>query len=148
MHKFLVIFIVLLSVAVIATGCGKKEVTGSEAELGMPMSVTVDGSTGTTNLITKTGETVEVGTSQVQPNVMEPMQASSASTASAMPTTQEIQTALKNAGLYTGAVDGKLGPKSKKAITDFQQQNGLTADGKVGSKTWEKLKTYLNQNQQ
>jgi len=146
MHKFLVIFIVLLSVAVIATGCGKKE--ASETDLGMPMSVTVDGSTGTTNLITKTGETVEVGTSQIQPGVMEPMQSSSASAANIMPTIQEIQSALKNAGLYAGAIDGKLGPKTKAAITNFQQQNGLTADGKVGSKTWEKLKTYLNQNQQ
>jgi peptidoglycan hydrolase-like protein with peptidoglycan-binding domain len=62
----------------------------------------------------------------------------------AKPTTENIQQALKNAGLYTGKVDGKLGPKTKKAIEAFQAQNNLTADGKVGPKTWEKLREYLN----
>ena len=28
-------------------------------------------------------------------------------------------------------------------IMDFQKENGLKVDGKVGPKTWEKLKTYL-----
>ena len=60
------------------------------------------------------------------------------------PTTQEIQTALKNAGFYTGAIDGKIGPMSKKAITEFQKANGLNADGKVGPKTWALLSVYLN----
>lgn len=59
------------------------------------------------------------------------------------PTANEIQTALKNAGFYTGNVDGKIGPKSKKAIKDFQQANGLKVDGKVGPKTWEALGKYL-----
>ena len=53
------------------------------------------------------------------------------------PTGIEIQTALKNLGFYTGNVDGKIGPKSKKAIEDFQKANGLKVDGKVGPKTWE-----------
>ena len=53
------------------------------------------------------------------------------------PTGIEIQTALKNAGFYAGNIDGKIGPKSKKAIEDFQKANGLKADGKVGPKTWE-----------
>lgn len=60
------------------------------------------------------------------------------------PTPEEIQTALKNAGYYTGAIDGKIGPKSKKAIEAFQQDNGLVVDGKVGKKTWGKLRGYLN----
>ena len=60
------------------------------------------------------------------------------------PTDIEIQTALKNAGFYAGSIDGKIGPKSKKAIEDFQSANGLKADGKVGSKTWEALGKYLN----
>jgi len=59
------------------------------------------------------------------------------------PTNIEIQTALKHAGFYTGNLDGKLGPKSKKAIVDFQSANGLKADGKVGPKTWEILGKYL-----
>ena len=60
------------------------------------------------------------------------------------PAEKEIQQALKNAGFYTGDIDGKVGPKTKKSIEDFQAKNSLKVDGKVGSKTWEKLKEYLN----
>jgi murein L,D-transpeptidase YcbB/YkuD len=59
---------------------------------------------------------------------------------------RQIQTALKNAGYDPGSIDGKLGPKSKKAIKDFQTANGLKADGKVGPKTWSKLSTYVSLN--
>ena len=60
------------------------------------------------------------------------------------PSIEEIQQALKNAGLYEGKIDGDLGPKTKKAIADFQSQNDLKADGKVGPKTWGRLKPHLN----
>ena len=60
------------------------------------------------------------------------------------PTVQNIQQALKNANIYSGKIDGTLGPKTKQAIESFQTQNNLKADGKVGPKTWQKLKTYLN----
>ena len=60
------------------------------------------------------------------------------------PASTDIQTALKNAGFYTGVVDGKIGPMSKKAIEEFQKANGLQADGKVGPKTWAALVKYLN----
>ena len=56
---------------------------------------------------------------------------------------QKIQTALKNAGFYTGNIDGKIGSGSKKAIAAFQQSKGLKADGKVGPKTWAALEAYL-----
>ncbi len=62
------------------------------------------------------------------------------------PSAKDIQAALKNAGYYAGSVDGKLGPKSQKAIEEFQAANGLKADGKVGPKTWEALGRYLNAN--
>ncbi len=58
---------------------------------------------------------------------------------------KEIQRALKNAGFYTGAIDGKIGPNTKKAIQEFQKSKGLTADGKVGSRTWAALEKYLGQ---
>lgn len=57
---------------------------------------------------------------------------------------QKIQAALKNAGLYTGKIDGKIGPKTKKAIETFQAQHNLKADGKVGPKTWALLEGYLS----
>lgn len=60
------------------------------------------------------------------------------------PTAKEIQTALKNAGFYTGTVDGKTGPKTKKAVEEFQKSKDLHVDGRVGPKTWSALSTYLN----
>ena len=59
------------------------------------------------------------------------------------PSPIDIQTALKNAGFYSGVVDGKIGPKTKKAIEAFQKANNLKADGKIGPKTWDLLKTHL-----
>ena len=58
------------------------------------------------------------------------------------PTKKDIQACLKNAGFYEGEVDGKTGPKTKKAVEDFQTANGLSADGKVGPNTWNKLKAF------
>ena len=60
---------------------------------------------------------------------------------------KEIQTALKAANVYTGSIDGKMGPKTKKAIVEFQKAHGLKADGKVGSKTWMELEKYLTTQQ-
>ena len=56
----------------------------------------------------------------------------------------DIQQALKNANIYSGKIDGVSGPKTKRAIESFQEQNDLKVDGKVGPKTWQKLKVYLN----
>lgn len=56
----------------------------------------------------------------------------------------DIQRALTKAGFNLGSIDGKLGPKTKKAIQAFQKEHNLTVDGIVGAKTWEKLKTYIN----
>lgn len=58
---------------------------------------------------------------------------------------KDIQRALKNANFYTGAIDGKIGPKTKNAIEEFQKAKGLKPDGKVGPKTWAELEKYLVQ---
>jgi peptidoglycan hydrolase-like protein with peptidoglycan-binding domain len=60
------------------------------------------------------------------------------------PSIQDVQRALKNAKLYEDKIDGVSGPKTRKAIEAFQSQNGLKVDAKVGPKTWQKLKKYLN----
>lgn len=145
MYKFLTASFVLLMAGLLAAGCGRKEKL-AESEMMMPMSVSVEGASPTTNLITKTGAPVQVGSTPAE--IVAAEQTPPATGTYIAPTVQEIQQALKNAGIYSGAVDGKAGPKTKKAITEFQQQNNLTADGKVGSKTWEKLKVYLDQEQQ
>lgn len=56
---------------------------------------------------------------------------------------KRVQTALKKAGFDPGAADGKMGQKTKKAITAFQKAYGLTADGRIGYQTLLKLAEHL-----
>ena len=69
---------------------------------------------------------------------------SSSAKSSVKPSTREVQQALKNAGFYQGAVDGKMGPMTRDAIKEFQRINGLHDDGVVGHRTWGKLKAYAD----
>lgn len=54
-----------------------------------------------------------------------------------------VQAALKEAGFYSGAIDGKIGRRSIDAITAFQRSQGITADGIVGRVTWQHLQAYV-----
>ena len=81
----------------------------------------------------KTGIEENITQSQPQSQETEPQ-----------PSAENIQRALKNANLYNGEIDGKIGPKTIEAIKKFQQENNLKVDGKVGPKTWAVLKKYLN----
>lgn len=56
---------------------------------------------------------------------------------------KDIQTALKNAGYYTGNIDGKIGSRTDSAIKAFQKDNGIKVDGIVGQRTWNLLSKYL-----
>ena len=47
----------------------------------------------------------------------------------------QIQTKLKSWGYYTGTVDGIYGSGTERAVRAFQQENGLTVDGKAGGQT-------------
>lgn len=85
---------------------------------------------------------------------MDQMAAQAAPLAESIPATAgemggpiEIQTALANAGYYSGPIDGKVGPMTQQAIQEFQRASGLNADGKVGPKTWAALKPYLSSQQ-
>ena len=60
------------------------------------------------------------------------------------PSVKQIQDALSNAGYNPGEIDGKKGRQTKDAIRAFQRAHGLAVDGKVGKKTWELLKEYLD----
>jgi len=90
-----------------------------------------------TNVINSTGDS-SLTTTQNSKNLPLPPQGPYS------PTAVEIQTALRNAKFYTGKIDGKIGPVTKKAIEEFQKANNLKIDGKVGPKTWKVLSTYLN----
>lgn len=57
---------------------------------------------------------------------------------------KQIQKALKNAGFYQGAVDGKIGPKTKEAIIKFQKAHNLKPDGIAEKKTSVELNKYLS----
>lgn len=46
-----------------------------------------------------------------------------------------IQQKLKEYGYFSGSTDGVFGQETYEAVLWFQQKNGLTADGKVGSAT-------------
>ncbi|PAX51214.1 peptidoglycan-binding domain-containing protein [Brunnivagina elsteri] len=55
-----------------------------------------------------------------------------------------MSSACKNAesfssGFLTGKADGIFGPKTEKAVKNYQLKRGLVADTIVGPKTWSKL---------
>ncbi len=75
--------------------------------------------------------------------IAQPEEAEKKEEARECPTSKQIQAALKNAGYYSGPIDGKIGRKSRQAIRDFQKANNLSVDGKVGKKTWGALKEFL-----
>ena len=136
MKKFLVVA-VIMAVGVTVIGCGKKQ----EAQEPMTMEAlnTINAPAAVTPEVKATAEApaaVQAPTQQVESLPAVP-------SVPAKPSPMDIQTALKNAGYYSGNIDGKIGLKSKKAIEDFQKANGLTADGKVGPKTWAALSKYL-----
>jgi len=122
-------------------GCGKKEETMESQET---MSLEALGNI-TTNL--QTAPEAKIIEPKAETKVIEPQPAAKLEplppAGPYKPSETEIQTALKNAGVYTGEIDGKIGPMTKKAIVEFQQANGLEADGKIGPKTWAVLSKYL-----
>lgn len=140
MKKMMVLGVSILTVSLIA-GCTKKEAQVSVEE---PI-VTEE----TTAIAMANMETASVSTAAavaVEPSALEAASSAVAQTVAAVienPTNQQIQEALKSAGYYDGKIDGSIGPKTKRAIETFQKDNGLTADGKVGPKTWNKLGAHL-----
>ena len=47
----------------------------------------------------------------------------------------DLQSRLQALGYYEGGIDGQFGAGTKEAVLLFQKQNGLIADGIVGSET-------------
>ena len=77
----------------------------------------------------------------------EPMPAPSESAnpaPSLKPSPHDIQLALKNAGFYQEALDGKMGPATRDAVKEFQRVHGLVDDGVVGRQTWAKLRAFVD----
>jgi len=59
------------------------------------------------------------------------------------PKVKDIQNALSNAGYSPGPIDGRMGKQTREAIKAFQLANNLNPDGRVGEKTWNLLREYL-----
>jgi len=141
--KRLLSFGVVVMFLLVLSGCGKKQeaeelqpiTMESLSTVGSPTQPGTDMKTPETKTLTTTAVSATVPSKEVLP--LPPQ-------GPYKPTNIEIQTALKNAGFYAGIVDGKIGPKSKKAIEDFQKANSLKVDGKVGPKTWEAMSKYSN----
>lgn len=138
MKKYLVIAAALIF-SVYMFGCGKRQATEESQE-----PITMETMSAMT--VTNAAVAPEAGVPIAKVEAVTP--AASAvnlpPAGSGQPAAQEIQTALKNAGYYAGDIDGKIGPKTKKAIEEFQKANNLKVDAKVGPKTWALLSTHLN----
>jgi len=142
--KKVVLLVMLIVFAVCFAGCAKKDTETSDSLEAVSME-TLTATVNTTQTLRR-----------AQSSVLPPGQPAQRGVAQAIkepplppqgpykPTAREIQAALKNAGYYRGNVDGKVGPLTKKAIQEFQESNGLQADGKVGAKTWALLGKYAN----
>lgn len=52
-----------------------------------------------------------------------------------------LQAELKAAGINPGSVDGAFGPNTLRAVKAYQRRYGLSVDGIVGPRTWNKLMT-------
>ena len=149
MHLFVVLTVLVLSSAIFS-GCEKKKpeiemsMMTEEPILNEANNVMTEGMNASV-LPAGRGMAVENGTEMNNTMMMESATetATDATGAFVAPAAKEIQQALQNAGFYKGKVDGDIGPRTKQAIKDFQLQNNLKADGKVGRKTWAKMSSYL-----
>lgn len=146
-RRLIAILVVMLTVLPIAIfGCKGKTETEGETVMTEGVEATVP-----------TEEVVVTQTPVVEPAPAQTMTQEPIPPTAAMPVVEpvrtegadslshnkDIQAALKAAGFYAGSIDGKIGPKTKKAIIEFQKAKGLKADGKVGPKTWAVLEKYL-----
>lgn len=158
-HYKLPLLAVFVFALFVTSGCWKKsseqasntgfETLSTTEELAqLPQSTTSSSSNQQTGIEVLPVETspitqgVAVGASDLSAQAATASQAVSQATSSASRSIQ-IQTALKNAGFYSGNLDGKIGPASKRAIEAFQKSNNLKVDGKVGPKTWAAMQQYL-----
>lgn len=137
--------IAILCVAGCGSGASRKEMSFENDQTGStvlaPRPVLVESKGGMTPSLE---QTAPLAINQANFPMSSPAPELSLSPPVTDPTSKDIQQALKNAGFYSGNIDGNLGPRSKKAILEFQEKNGLTADGKAGPKTWKRLAPYLH----
>jgi peptidoglycan hydrolase-like protein with peptidoglycan-binding domain len=52
---------------------------------------------------------------------------------------KQAQQQLKSEGFYKGAIDGRIGPATRNALRQFQQQHGLAANSMLDQETMQRL---------
>ena len=142
------VFVVVLGVvSLVVVGCkGKVDKEGQMANVETTEAMNpVEDVVVTQAPVTEPAQTQVVSQETIPPTAAVPSAAEPAKIASRdlLTKNKDIQTALKAANFYTGNIDGKMGPKTRKAIVEVQKAKGLKADGKVGSRTWMELEKYL-----
>ena len=141
-------FVLLMTAVFLVTtliGCSKKKKSDETAMDNMSNGVVSENVVSVTDASSAMGNIpVVVDNAEAIPQVTGDM-AAAVTAVGERPNPKQVQQALKNAGFYSGKVDGNIGPKTKKAIEEFQSQNGLKADGKVGPRTWKALSAHLNE---
>lgn len=138
---FAILMVVSALSALVFLGC-KARTEKAPSEMGMetnPAMTAIEGTEGTA--ITEPSQTI--ATETIPPTAAPQIAPQPAISGENVNRNKDIQTALKEAGYYTGAIDGKIGPKTKKAIEEFQAAKGLKVDGKVGPKTWAEMEKHL-----
>lgn len=153
MNRSLMLFfaVVLMVMPLAVVGCkGKVDKEAEMANLETTEAVTpVEDVVVTQSPVTEPAQTQAVIQETIPPTAAVPPVAETATMAGQdnLSRNKDIQTALKASGFYAGNIDGKVGPKTKRAIVEFQKAKGLRADGKVGPKTWMELEKYLTTQQ-
>ena len=154
MKPYKIALVVLLGAALFSTGCFKKKsaeqanlsgtgfesVSSNEELAQLPQAANSNQQASVEVLPIETSPVTQGTGTASQTTAAAP---SSSQDASSLSRDKQIQTALKNAGFYQGKIDGIIGPISIKAIQAFQKSHGLSADGKVGPKTWAQLEPFL-----
>jgi len=152
-RSLMLVFVVVLMVAPLAVvGCKSKVDKDAEmAKLETTEAMApVEDVVITQSPVTEPSATQSVNQETIPPTAAVPSMGETATTGAGqdkLARNKEIQTALKAANFYNGNVDGKIGPKTKRAIVEFQKAKGLKADGKVGPKTLAELEKYLTTQQ-
>jgi peptidoglycan hydrolase-like protein with peptidoglycan-binding domain len=82
-----------------------------------------------------TGSGIAQTNTQAPRSTTMPPQSTLSDTAVPESQVKQAQQQLKSAGLYKGAVDGKMGTDTQQAIEQFQQKHGLPATGMLDEQT-------------
>jgi peptidoglycan hydrolase-like protein with peptidoglycan-binding domain len=104
-----------------AIGAGAGAVIGAVTPIGPAGGALIGGAAGAATGVLTTPSQVNVGKPAYK----------GGSSAGGTSRVRDIQAGLQRLGYDPGAADGRMGPKTSAAIRKYQQDNGMTVDGKA-----------------